>query len=332
MVKQRILAIFVLFGLVGGPATPASASSVGLAGRHGSTVVYEVPGKEVFPEGVAFDERTGFFYVSGALDGTIYRGRLDRRSLEVFLPGGSDGRTDANGLKVDARGRLYVAGGASGMMFVYDTRSGALIRKFGTGRTDGFINDVAFDRRGDAYFTDSLAPVLWRVPAASVWPAATDGDAEAFLDLDGTAVRYEPGFNLNGIVGSADGNALYTVQYNTGKLFRISLPQRTVAPVRVTGADLLSGDGMLRRGNLLLINVPDRAALDTVRLDGPLDATGMNTYTDRTFRYPTTAAFARDRVLVVNSQFDKLIAGLPPEIPFTVSGVRIGRALGSLGM
>jgi Cu-Zn family superoxide dismutase len=42
---------------------------------------------------------------------------------------------------------------------------------------------------------------------------------------------------------------------------------------------------------------------------------------DPTLRFPTTIDFARGRLLVVNSQFDKRGPGLTPELPFTVSSI-----------
>jgi Cu-Zn family superoxide dismutase len=43
-------------------------------------------------------------------------------------------------------------------------------------------------------------------------------------------------------------------------------------------------------------------------------------FTDKTFMFPTTAALAKGRLLVVNSQFDK--RGGTPDLPFTVSSVK----------
>src|SRR5215207_7987534 len=60
---------------------------------------YILPGDAVFPEGVAFEQDTGFFYVSSTTDGTIFRGTLDSPEAEVFLAAGTDGRTTATGLE-----------------------------------------------------------------------------------------------------------------------------------------------------------------------------------------------------------------------------------------
>src|SRR5688572_17332202 len=93
-------------------AVGSAASPTGYAAPRPSE--YILPGETVFPEGVAFDQRTGFFYVSSTTDGTIFRGELSEEMTSVFLPGGQDGRTTAVGLKVDDQGRLFIAGGGTG--------------------------------------------------------------------------------------------------------------------------------------------------------------------------------------------------------------------------
>src|SRR6059036_3565707 len=71
---------------------------------------YVLPGDRVFPEGIAYQQGTGNFYVSSNNDGTIFRGNVRDELTSVFLPAGSDGRTTATGLKVDDDGRLFIAG------------------------------------------------------------------------------------------------------------------------------------------------------------------------------------------------------------------------------
>ena len=69
------------------------------------------------------------------------------------------------------RDRLYAAGGASGSVFAFGTDTGRLVRRFDTG-AGGFVNDLALDRSGNVYITDSFRPVVWRISAADVRPGA----------------------------------------------------------------------------------------------------------------------------------------------------------------
>ena len=123
---------------------------------------YILPGATVFPEGIAYDQRTGTVYVSSTTDGTIFSGDVRSETLTPFLAGNTDGRTSAAGLAVDAESRLFVSGGGTGRMIVYSP-SGALLASFASGSSPTFINDVAVARDGSAYFTESLQPYLYRV-------------------------------------------------------------------------------------------------------------------------------------------------------------------------
>ncbi len=118
-------------------------------------------------------------------------------------------------------------------------------------------------RSGDAYFTDSRRPVIFRIPSRQVRRPAGDQPrpAETFVDLTGSPIQYAPGFNLNGIVATRDDAALLTVQSNTGRLFRVDLRTRAVTEVDLGGALLANGDGLVLVGDLLLVvRNADRAA------------------------------------------------------------------------
>jgi hypothetical protein len=47
----------------------------------------------VYPESVTVDQSSGTFYVGSVKEGTIYKGKVARPTLEVFSPGGADGRS-----------------------------------------------------------------------------------------------------------------------------------------------------------------------------------------------------------------------------------------------
>ena len=282
---------------------------------------YILPGPAVFPEGVAFDQQTGFFYVSSTTDGTIFRGTLDEPQAEVFLAPGSDGRTTAVGLEV-ANGLLYVSDGATGQMFVYDTATGDLVAQFTIPATHSpsFINDVAATKSGDAFFTNSpfASPFLYRVFEGD------DGlEMETFLDFTGTVFEYVTGFNANGIVATPDGQYLIVVQSNTGELFRIEIATREVVQVDLGGATVTAGDGLELRGRSLYVVRNSAGIIAEVLLSGDFTSGEIvGETTDPSFAFPTTAAIANGRLLVVNSQFNTR-ANNSQVLPFTVSSIPV---------
>lgn len=282
---------------------------------------YTLPGNAVFPEGVAYRSSTKDFFVSSTTDGSIYRGNLNDASASVFLPGGADGRTTAIGLKVSETGQLFVAGGGTGKMFVYDVNTTALVRALSTPAAAGgtFINDVALTPDA-AYFTDSLRPVLFRVARTAGGVGET---AEPWLDLTGTTIGYVAGFNLNGIAATPDGRYLIVVQSNTGQLFRITTAEKAVTEIKF-GGTVRNGDGILLDGQTLYVSRNADKIIVPVQLDADFTTGTIGTpFSDPTLMYPTTLAQAGNRLLVVNSQFDKRGPGLTPTLPFTLSSVPI---------
>jgi sugar lactone lactonase YvrE len=281
---------------------------------------YVLPGATVFPEGIAYQQGTGNFYVSSTTDGTIFRGHVQEEMTSVFLPGGTDGRTTATGLKVDDDGRLFVAGASTGKIFVYDTESGALLGQFDNNEGPTFLNDIAITPAGDAFVTDSLDPILYRVSI----DAQGQPHFEAWLDFTGTPLVYQPGFNVNGIVATNDGRYLVVVQSNTGKLFCIDIATKQVVPIDLGGATVTNGDGLLLQGHNLYVVRNQQELIVKVRLSGDLSSgTVVSSTTDPSFQFPTTAARANGRLLVVNSQFDRRGPGLQPDLPFNVSSVPV---------
>ena len=163
------------------------------------------------PEGVAFDKRSGFFFVSATGDGSIYRGRLGDTAtpVPVFIPGVAG--QSATGLKV-AHGKLYAAGASTGTIKVYDVDSGALLATFDTKGGDSsptFVNDLDVTKRGDVYATDSKRPAIYHLTAEEI---AAGTPAPKPID-PGDVISTSPeipfnaapaAFNLNGIVVGDD--------------------------------------------------------------------------------------------------------------------------------
>ncbi len=289
-----------------------------------------VASPEIFPEGVA--ARGDTFYVGSTTDGTVYRGDVDEPVATPFLLPGQDGRTSAVGMKVDGR-TLFVAGGATGRVFAYDTRTGELTGSWTVADpTDPanptFLNDLVVTRRGDVYVTDSRRPVLYRIDRDE---RRTDGvaDLSVFLSFEGTPVVYGPGFNVGGIAASPDGRTLVLAQSNTRALFRVDLRARAVTAIDL-GGEPVAGDGLVLMGRDMLYAVErqgDVGYVVTIDLDRDLGSgTVLGRTTDAAFDDPTTAARVGRSLLVVNSQFGARNAGVPPTPPFTVSRVPLPRS------
>ena len=281
---------------------------------------YTLPGENVFPEGIVFQQSTGYFYVSSTTDGTIFRGHVSEPAADVFLAGNEDGRSTAVGLALDDAGRLFIAGGSTGQVFVYDTANGELLAALQAtdpNEVSTFVNDVTVTKSGDAFFTDSMNPVIYRV----YQDASGDFVVEDWLDLDGTAIQYQQGFNLNGIGVTPNGKYLIVVQSNTGELFRIAAATGEVVQIDTGGIDSTAGDGLVLQGRTLYVVRNSFGEIAMLRLSGQItSAEQTGTITDESFRLPTTADIARGRLLVVNAQFNE--RGGNPEHPFTVSSVK----------
>jgi Cu-Zn family superoxide dismutase len=284
---------------------------------HGAPAAAKVftlaPSTHGNPEGVAAGEGRGEFFVGATGDGTIYRGTTDSPTVTEFITGATG--KSAVGMKV-AGGRLYVAGGTTGQIVVYDIATRAQVASFDTG-AGGFLNDLVVTRSGDVFVTDSFRPVIWHVTAAQV--QAGSGTPEQIPV--GPEIAFGTGFNLNGIVSSRDGRRLIVDQTNTGKLFRIDLGS-TAASRRIQPIDapaLVGADGMLLDKGRLIVVVGSPAALTFLKLKGgDSRATLESTRTDPSLRGPSTVARVRDLLLVVNADF------ATSTTPFTVSGLPRG--------
>jgi sugar lactone lactonase YvrE len=284
-------------------------------GDHGGRVAAErlftlQPDPAGNPEGIAFDRRSNAFFVSITADGAIYRGTLASDTVAPFIAGGS-GRA-AVGLKV-WRGMLYVAGGPTGSITVYDLATRQAVATFQTG-AGGFLNDLVVTGRGDVYVTDSFRPTLWHVTPEQVRTGS--GTPQA---LDVSAIPFAVGqFNLNGIV-AARSRTLVVVNSTSGKLFRIRL-NRDRSSIReideVEGVTVPGGDGLLLDRDRLVVVQGNPAQLSFLELrGGARRATLEQTQTSDKLRGPSTVDRADGLYLVVNADF------ATSRLPFTVAGL-----------
>jgi sugar lactone lactonase YvrE len=260
------------------------------------------------PEGIAVGNGHTF-YVGSIPTGAIYRGDLRTGGGAMFIAGAA-GRA-ATGLKF-AGGRLYVSGSTTGKAFVYDAKSGALLKEYALA-TGGntFINDVVVTKSG-AYFTDSNRAAIYRVPK--------DLGAAQTIALTGD-FQLTPGFNLNGIAATSNGRTLLAVQTNTGKLFTISPTTGATHAIDLHGATVANGDGILLLGRTLYVVQNTNNVVAVVRLSPDLSSgTVARTIASANFDVPTTIARFGSRLYAVNARFTT-----PPTPTTTYSVVQVRR-------
>jgi hypothetical protein len=245
------------------------------------------------PEGIAIGTQP-YAYLGSRDSGDIVKVNL-RTGKNALLSAGTG--TPSLGLKLDDRGRLFVAGGTGGDARVIDTATGRVLKTYRLQTGNAFINDVVLTSTA-AWFTDSANPVLFELPlgAGGELPAAA-----VRVPLTGS-FAYRAGTNANGIVALPDGRHLLVVQSNTGKLFRVSLNGRSSA-VDLEGDSLLYGDGMLLRGHMLYVVQNRDNTITKIKMDKDGDRGAVQSRTkDVRFDVPTTLAQWGNRLYLPNAR------------------------------
>lgn len=306
-------------------------ASQGAGGQPSAGAVFlgraTLEGSQVFPEGIAVDARSGVAYVGSTTNGDIFRIAPGADKAELFQAGGSPGRMGAFGMRLDASGRLWVAGGPHGTVSLVDTASANTLAVFELPKKgpQSFVNDLVISSDGHVYATDSFSPMIYRMRNT---PAGVASALERWLDLSGSPIRYVPNqINLNGIVASPDGRWLLTVQLATGQLWRIDTRTRAVAKVAVSGGSLKNGDGLVLSGptELLVLRNEENEIAQLRLAPDWASAEVLRRHSDPRLKYPTTAALSRDGLHVVNAQLNKQKSP-PPLLPFDVVKIRLAPA------
>jgi hypothetical protein len=250
---------------------------------------------EFRPEGIASGSHSSF-YVGSIPQGSVFRGSYRSGEGQVLVPP-HPGRNHT-GLKVDRRfDRLFVSGGASKGIYVYDARTGADVARFPLPDA-GFVNDVVLTRRA-AYFTDSLVQQLYRV---RIGKRGELGEPER-VPISGDLV-FQPGFNANGIEAVSD-RTLIVVQSNLGKLYTVDAETGRSSEIELD-RPVRNGDGILLRGRTLYVVQNRDNKVAVVDLDGRLRSGEVeDELTDPRLDVPTTIAPFGRFIYAVNARFDR---------------------------
>ncbi|MBD2752817.1 gluconolaconase [Spirosoma validum] len=270
-----------------------------------------------YPEGIAFTSTTGQFLISSLTQGKV--GKVDEKGH--YLEFITDSQLISGvGMKI-RDGKLYVCNGDQGIsekstaqttlktagLFIYDLNTGQNQRRINLAAllptANHYANDIAFDAQGNAYVTDSFAPVIYKIP---------NDTTQASIFVNDSKFAGTQGINLNGIVYHPD-NYLIVVKSNDGKLFKVDLSDPSKV-FEITGVTLLNGDGMILYENDLYV-VNGRNKVSQVRSsDGWKTATIVKT--DQTgYDQATTNVVAENKIYTLNARIEEVSAAVAAKNP-----------------
>ena len=305
MTRARLLVLLAVLVLAPTASAPASAS-------WPETIPLPIGFQ---PEGI--DIGNGHtFYVGSMPTGAVYRGDLRTGEGRILVPA-QPGRA---AIGVDfADKRIFVAGGPTGRAWVYDARTGATLASYQLAAgTPTFVNDVVVTRDA-AWFTESQGAVLYRVPIAPNGTLGSQADVET-VPLTGD-FSLAPGFNVNGIDATPQGDTLVIVQSNLGRLYTVDPASGEADLVELAGGDVMLGDGILLDGKTLYVVQNRLNLVAVVRLRPDLSSGTITGHlTDPDLDVPTTIAEFGKALYAVNARF-----GVPNPATQPFSVVRLER-------
>lgn len=235
-------------------------------------------------------------YVGSLADGGIAEVNLQTGDVDEDFVDNATG--PAVGVDYEAGAhRIWVAGGPSGEVRVYDAGSGDLLKTYTF--PAGFVNDVAVT--SDAiYATDSFLPQVLVIPLGTGGALPKPADVST-VDIQ-PPFTYVSGFNANGIV--AFGGFLIIPNSTTGQLFAVD-PSDGRSVELLPAGSVTFADGLELVGSSLFVVRNQLAQIDLYSIRGgavPFVAT-LDT-DDLNLDVPTTAAFAGGQLWVVNARFN----------------------------
>ncbi|MER8881761.1 MULTISPECIES: hypothetical protein [unclassified Mesorhizobium] len=265
-----------------------------------------------YPESITWSAKQDTFMVGSVRHGLV--GKVDEAGKYTVFVHDAKLISTAGLLVDDKRNTLWVTNSDPGVgdrtnaasqgklagVATYDATTGQPLAYHDLGSlSEGthFANDIALDAGGNAYVTDSFAPIVYRIDTAG----------KATIFAQDPRFKDGGGFNLNGIAWHKDGYLLVG-KYNTGELFRVSIADPSEVelvklPEALTGAD---GIQLIDDQHLVVVqNLGVDRTVELVSTDGWTSATIVQQERS-VMSMPTAAAIMGDVIYVLNSRLDTL--------------------------
>jgi sugar lactone lactonase YvrE len=288
-----------------------AAHAANMAPLARSRIRSSLPDSTFWPEGMDYDPRSGSFYVTSVRHRTIAEITAAGTVRELWPRGRSD-LGAIFGVRVDsARGVLWAttsglaqtegyrpADSAIAALLRVRIRDGAIERRWDIPVAAGghILGDLAIGPRGDVYFTDSNAPVLYVLRTGS----------DTVERITNPLFR-----SLQGVAPTPDGRVVYLADYSHG-LLRLELARGQVRRLAdAPGSTSLGCDGIAwDRGALIAVqNGVAPARIMRFALDPAGERIVRAEVLDRHVSLadePTIGAVAGNAfVYVANSQWEK---------------------------
>ena len=277
--------------------TLAAAIALPVAAKNGNLFPARIDLPDGWqPEGITAGRGTTV-YAGSLADGRIREIDVRTGDQDTLVPGG-DGM--AVGVEYErGRNRLWVAGGDTGEVRVYDATTGEPLRTY-TFPPTGFLNDLVVTREA-VYVTDSFNQELKVIPLG---PGGSLPAAGTVLPLGGDIEFIPEAFNANGIV--ATGGWLIVVQSQTGQLFRVDPDTGVGDEIDLGDASASFGDGLELVGRTLYVVRNQLEEVAVFRLGSQLlsaELIGSIVPAEEAADVPTTVAFQAGRLWAVNARF-----------------------------
>ncbi len=266
-----------------------------------------------YPEGIAFDPNKDVFYVSSMTTGAI--GKVSTKGEYSVLYSDTTLKSSF-GLKLHPDGkRLFVCTGDPNYskystaatkkklirLIVIDVNTGKK-----TSETDlsglinekHFLNDLAFDDKGNSYFTDSYSNAVYKI--------ADNGTTSVFA----SDKQFETAGNgLNGIVFHKDGFLLVD-NSATGSIYKIDVNDPKKVQKVAIEQYFLGADGLVLNDDNKLTVVVNGGSDKIVQLTTTdnwqsAKVTGTTLAKDR-FTYPATATMKGNEIWIMNAKTSEL--------------------------
>ncbi|WP_262410474.1 gluconolaconase [Flavobacterium johnsoniae] len=265
---------------------------------------------------MAFDKAANVFYVSSARLGTVGKVTKEGRYSELYA---DKTLKSTYGLKVHPDGkRLFVCAGDANYskfstpdtkkkmarLLILDLKTGKKLNDIDLGgfiAGEHFPNDLAFDKEGNAYITDSYAYGVYKVDAK--------GTASVFSTNE---LLKTAGVGPNGIVYHPEGFLLVA---NNGKGALIKLPISNPNSGTKVKIDQFfpSADGMLLNDNSTLTLVQNGGVNKIFKIKSTDNWTtaevSESTSVEDRFAFPSTAAVWGSETWIMNANFSELTEG-----------------------